>query len=61
MTDPSPLHKKTWNVAYSQYSSTPVEAFTIEYTYTHVVFKSLQGVTIKAFRAEDVISITLMP
>lgn len=58
--DPTPIQLKTWTVWLKAHSE-KVRAYSIEYTRTHVVFKTWQGVTYQAYRAEDVKEILLVP
>lgn len=56
--DPMPNRLKSWTVTIPEGKIT-VQAFSIEYTRNHVVFKTWQGVTYRAFRSEDVFYVAL--
>lgn len=58
--DPTPNRLKTWTVYLKGIPSENVQAYSIEYTWTHVIFKTYQGVTYRAYRSEDVKEISLV-
>jgi hypothetical protein len=57
--DPVPNQPKTWKLYLAGTSPVDVQAYSIEYTRNHVVFKTYQGVTFMAYRSEDVRRIEL--
>lgn len=56
----NPMIDKEWEVFRTSNRTSNVKAFSIEWARHHVVFKSYEGIVVKAFRAEDVLLVTLL-
>lgn len=56
----NPMIDKEWEVFRTSSRTSKVKASSIEWARHHVVFKSYEGIVVKAFRAEDVLLVTLL-